>query len=104
MGRRALDDLSSNHIRMALTSESKFLSDRVLWRRRQLTRDVTVEAGQLLFYGRAELKTSDHRPVVAWFDVEVFDSDADKRRKSKRINLQNATIICSKGIQLLKIG
>ena len=58
------------------------MSDRVLWRRRQLTRDVTVDAGNLLFYGRAELKTSDHRPVVAWFDVEVFESEPDKRRKS----------------------
>ena len=47
-----------------------------------MTRDVTVDAGNLLFYGRAELKTSDHRPVVAWFDVEVFESEPDKRRKS----------------------
>lgn len=35
--------------------------------------------GRLLFYGRAELKQSDHRPVVAILDIEVANINADRR-------------------------
>lgn len=37
--------------------------------------------GKLLFYGRAELKQSDHRPVVAILDVEYSLIDVDKRSR-----------------------
>lgn len=32
-----------------------------------------------MYYGRAELKTSDHRPVIAEIDVDVLIVDEDKR-------------------------
>lgn len=37
--------------------------------------------GRLLFYGRTELKQSDHRPVVAILDVEISKIDKDRRSK-----------------------
>ena len=57
-------------------------TDRVLWRRRiqQLDADnPNFNPGKLLFYGRAELKQSDHRPVVAILDIEYGMIDTDKR-------------------------
>lgn len=41
-------------------------TDRILWR--SITPDVRTNQ---LYYGRAEVKTSDHRPVSAMFDVEI---------------------------------
>lgn len=32
--------------------------------------------GQLIYYGRAELKQSDHRPVIAIIDIEIYQVDA----------------------------
>ncbi|XP_035873302.1 synaptojanin-1 isoform X4 [Phyllostomus discolor] len=75
-------------------------TDRVLWRRRKWPFDRSAEdldllnasfqdgskilytwtPGTLLHYGRAELKTSDHRPVVALLDVDVFEVDAEERQ------------------------
>ncbi|KAL1129891.1 hypothetical protein AAG570_012835 [Ranatra chinensis] len=54
-------------------------TDRVLWRRRKqipdngLTGDWKV--GKLIYYGRAELKQSDHRPVIAVIDIDVYKVD-----------------------------
>lgn len=59
-------------------------TDRVLWRRRIQQADSdnpNWNPGKLLFYGRAELKQSDHRPVIAILDIEVASIDADKRSK-----------------------
>ncbi|XP_073949405.1 LOW QUALITY PROTEIN: synaptojanin [Choristoneura fumiferana] len=51
-------------------------TDRILWRSRKHTIDPEgtseVAAGKLLHYGRAELKQSDHRPVIAILEVEVL--------------------------------
>ncbi|XP_063363236.1 synaptojanin-1 [Cydia amplana] len=51
-------------------------TDRVLWRSRKHTVDPEgtseLAAGKLLHYGRAELKQSDHRPVIAILEVEVL--------------------------------
>ncbi|XP_036921170.1 synaptojanin-1 [Sturnira hondurensis] len=75
-------------------------TDRVLWRRRKWPFDRSAEdldllnasfqdgskilytwtPGTLLHYGRAELKTSDHRPVVALLDVDIFEVDAEERQ------------------------
>eukprot|EP00118_Oscarella_pearsei_P006648 m.30421 g.30421 ORF g.30421 m.30421 type:complete len:1392 (+) comp31341_c0_seq8:2-4177(+) len=38
------------------------------------------DEGRLLYYNRAELKTSDHRPVLAIVDIEIDCVDEDKRR------------------------
>lgn len=59
-------------------------TDRVLWRRRMQQFDAdnpNFNPGKLLFYGRAELKQSDHRPVVAILDVEYSLVDTDKRSR-----------------------
>lgn len=56
-------------------------TDRVLWRRRQLSR-VPPEGwspGQCHWYGRANLKQSDHRPVLAILDVEALKVNVQKR-------------------------
>ncbi|XP_058042198.1 synaptojanin-1 [Ahaetulla prasina] len=76
-------------------------TDRILWRRRKWPFDRSAEdmdllnsnfddenkllytwnPGGLLYYGRAELKTSDHRPVVALIDIDIFEVDAEERHK-----------------------
>ncbi|XP_062944971.1 synaptojanin-1 isoform X4 [Cynocephalus volans] len=75
-------------------------TDRVLWRRKKWTFDRSAEdldllnasfqneskilytwtPGTLLHYGRAELKTSDHRPVVALIDIDIFEVEAEERQ------------------------
>lgn len=56
-------------------------TDRVLWRRRQLQKHNPPgwSAGQCHWYGRAELKQSDHRPILAILDVEVLSVNEEKR-------------------------
>nr|XP_033803831.1 synaptojanin-1 isoform X2 [Geotrypetes seraphini] len=76
-------------------------TDRILWRRRKWPFDKSAEdldllnssfqeghsipytwnPGTLLHYGRAELKTSDHRPVVALTDIDIFEADPEERKK-----------------------
>ncbi|XP_075053270.1 synaptojanin-1 isoform X3 [Mixophyes fleayi] len=76
-------------------------TDRILWRRRKWPFDRSAEdldllnsslqegknipytwnPGTLLHYGRAELKTSDHRPVVALIDIDIFETEAEERQK-----------------------
>ncbi|XP_036379137.1 synaptojanin-1 isoform X1 [Megalops cyprinoides] len=76
-------------------------TDRVLWKRRKWNFDKSAEEmnvvgaiqnqdeqvqhpwspGTLKYYGRAELKTSDHRPVVAIIDVDVLEVDPDARHQ-----------------------
>lgn len=60
-------------------------TDRILWKRRNLCPDIngsTQESpGKLVYYGRAELKQSDHRPVIAIIDVEVRRMNEDKRQQ-----------------------
>ncbi|XP_070108614.1 synaptojanin-1 isoform X7 [Equus przewalskii] len=75
-------------------------TDRILWRRRKWPFDRSAEdldllnasfqdgskilytwtPGTLLHYGRAELKTSDHRPVVAMIDIDIFEVEAEERQ------------------------
>nr|XP_014342484.1 PREDICTED: synaptojanin-1 [Latimeria chalumnae] len=76
-------------------------TDRILWRRRKWPFEKSAEEldllnaslndgnkvtytwnpGTLVHYGRAELKTSDHRPVVAFLDVDIFEVDPEARQK-----------------------
>jgi len=75
-------------------------TDRVLWSRKQYkkerwnsyTDDFDDEnymalskriwnPGKVLYYGRAELKTSDHRPVIAEIEIEVQRADESKVAK-----------------------
>ena len=66
-------------------------TDRVLWR--SIFPDVQSKQ---LYYGRAEVKTSDHRPVSAIFDVEIEICDEVKMHEAyvniyERFKPSNAT-------------
>lgn len=56
-------------------------TDRVLWKRRCHIEDLPDDwnSGKLMFYGRAELKQSDHRPIIAVIDLDVHKVDEVKR-------------------------
>ncbi|KAM6185433.1 synaptojanin-2 [Rhynchocyon petersi] len=76
-------------------------TDRVLWWRKKHSFDKTAgelnlldnglnadskvkhtwSPGVLMYYGRAELQASDHRPVLAIVDVEVQEVDVDARER-----------------------
>ncbi|XP_078787260.1 synaptojanin-1 isoform X6 [Oryzias latipes] len=79
-------------------------TDRILWKRRKWNFSKTAEElnvvgapstsadnegdpefawspGALKYYGRAELKTSDHRPVVAVIDVDILEVDPETRHQ-----------------------
>lgn len=60
-------------------------TDRVLWRRRKAHPDADKSPGwhqgKLIHYGRSELKQSDHRPVIAIIDIEIFQIDQHLRQK-----------------------
>ncbi|XP_054907298.1 synaptojanin-1 isoform X5 [Poeciliopsis prolifica] len=79
-------------------------TDRILWKRRKWNFNRTAEEmnvvgaastsgdaednpeqawspGILKYYGRAELKTSDHRPVVAIIDVDILEVDPEERHQ-----------------------
>ncbi|KAK2582571.1 hypothetical protein KPH14_004860 [Odynerus spinipes] len=58
-------------------------TDRVLWKRRKQVPDIDSPTdwypGKLIYYGRAELKQSDHRPVIGIVDIEVYRVEPQKR-------------------------
>ncbi|GLV43240.1 Synaptojanin [Carabus blaptoides fortunei] len=59
-------------------------TDRVLWKRRKQLPDIDNSTddwspGRLVHYGRAELKQSDHRPVIAIIDIDVYQVEPDRR-------------------------
>ncbi|KAK7791521.1 hypothetical protein R5R35_008685 [Gryllus longicercus] len=58
-------------------------TDRVLWKRRKQLPDTDLPCdwnpGTLVHYGRAELKQSDHRPVIALIDIDICRIDEDRR-------------------------
>nr|CAI5836773.1 unnamed protein product [Callosobruchus analis] len=79
-------------------------TDRVLWRRRSpLGAHDEKDQGQLLYYGRAELKQSDHRPVIALVDVEARRVDESLRQKCFYEVIEwagppDATVVVSAGV------
>ncbi|GFT46822.1 synaptojanin-1 [Nephila pilipes] len=54
-------------------------TDRVLFRRKKYLNEEATLPGKIIFYGRAELKTSDHRPIIAIIDIEVLHINGPKR-------------------------
>jgi len=52
-------------------------TDRVLFRKR---REGGQNAGRVVYYGRAELKQSDHRPVMAFIDIDILGTSLEKTR------------------------
>ena len=57
-------------------------TDRVLWRRRRPHGPAPSDwnDGTLVHYGRAELKQSDHRPVLAVLDLQARVVRPEQRR------------------------
>lgn len=56
--------------------------------------------GRLLYYGRTELKTSDHRPILALVEIDVFCVDGNKRKAVLQETLKDlgppdATVVVS---------
>ena len=45
--------------------------------------------GSLLYYGRAELKTSDHRPVLAYFEIDIFRINEKERERVRGTVLED---------------
>ncbi|XP_047125274.1 synaptojanin-1 isoform X1 [Hydra vulgaris] len=86
-------DLFSNDYDTSEKMRTPAWTDRVLWRRKKydvesedesdeddippdwkVSKDDSTDTfnpGNIVYYGRAELKTSDHRPVIAVIDIEV---------------------------------
>jgi len=58
-------------------------TDRVLWRRRTPQGPLPDDwsEGRVVWYGRAELKQSDHRPVLAVIDIQARKVDTAKREQ-----------------------
>ncbi|XP_022194674.1 synaptojanin-1 isoform X2 [Nilaparvata lugens] len=56
-------------------------TDRVLWRRKKqfYERDAGWSQGRCMFYGRAELVQSDHRPVISIIEIDIQEIDKLKR-------------------------
>lgn len=58
-------------------------TDRILWKRRKFLysteSNTDWNCGKLVHYGRAELKQSDHRPVIAIVDIEIQRANERKR-------------------------
>src|SRR5699024_1198812 len=77
-------DINSDDYDTSEKSRIPAWTDRILFRKRYPTTAEEIESGKLnygeiLFYGRAELKTSDHRPVLAEFKIDVLKVDVEKR-------------------------
>lgn len=58
-------------------------TDRVLFKKRHPTRpgEELTDPAQITFYNRIELMSSDHRPVIAEFEIEVLDIDKAARNQ-----------------------
>ncbi|RWS07386.1 synaptojanin-1-like protein [Dinothrombium tinctorium] len=79
-------------------------TDRVLFKKRHPTRvgeDVSnLNYGKIVHYNRAELKTSDHRPVIAEIDIDVLVVDEQAREEVFRSVIKesgppDATVVVS---------
>lgn len=77
-------DLFSDDYDTSEKNRAPAWTDRILWRRRKQSLAITNQLedsspGKLVFYGRAELKQSDHRPVIAIIDITARKIDENKR-------------------------
>jgi phosphatidylinositol-bisphosphatase len=86
-------DIGSDEYDTSEKARTPSYTDRILWR--SLFPDVQTKQ---LYYGRAEVKTSDHRPVSAMFDVDIEICDEEKMYKEyvniyERFKPSNAQIV-----------
>ncbi|XP_014252090.1 synaptojanin-1 [Cimex lectularius] len=74
-------DLFSNDYDTSEKCRAPAWTDRVLWKRRFFGEEKPDDwnPGVNVYYGRAELKQSDHRPVIAVLDIEIFDVEESLR-------------------------
>lgn len=58
-------------------------TDRILFKKRHATHhnEILTNSEQIKFYNRIELMSSDHRPVIAEYDIEVLNVDSRKRNE-----------------------
>ncbi|XP_039262553.2 synaptojanin-1-like [Styela clava] len=84
-------DLFSDDYDTSEKSRTPAWTDRVLWFRRKwfadtqdsgsslvsVSQDPEWNPGKLLYYNKADIKTSDHRPVIAILDVDIIQSDEE---------------------------
>jgi len=86
-------DIGSDEYDTSEKARTPSYTDRILWR--SIFPDVRSKQ---LYYGRAEVKTSDHRPVSSMFDVEIEICDEPRMHQEyvniyKRFAPSNALII-----------
>lgn len=76
-------DVNSDDYDTSEKSRIPAWTDRILFKKNYPTRveenNGNFDYGEILFYGRAELKTSDHRPVIAEIKIDVLKVDNVKR-------------------------
>lgn len=87
-------DINSDDYDTSEKSRIPAWTDRVLFRKRYPTtleekNSEHLNYGEIVFYGRAELKTSDHRPVIGEFKIEILKVDSDKRTHVFRNIIEN---------------
>lgn len=58
-------------------------TDRILFKKRHETREGEdlEDPSQIKFYNRVELLSSDHRPIIAEFEIEALDVDKEARNE-----------------------
>ncbi|XP_075677647.1 synaptojanin [Dermatophagoides pteronyssinus] len=76
-------DINSDDYDTSEKSRIPAWTDRILYRKFQPTSLMEKETneynyGEIVFYGRTELKTSDHRPVIGEYKIEILQSDFDR--------------------------
>ncbi|CAF0893092.1 unnamed protein product [Rotaria sp. Silwood1] len=86
-------DIGSDEYDTSEKARTPSYTDRILWR--SIFSNVQTKQ---VYYGRAEVKTSDHRPVSAMFDIDVEICDETKMHKKyidiyERFKPSNAQII-----------
>jgi hypothetical protein len=94
-------DINSDDYDTSEKARTPSYTDRILWR--SIFPDVQAKQ---LYYGRAEVKTSDHRPVSSMFDVEIEICDEARMYQEyaniyKRFTPLNALIIYDMRAELI---
>lgn len=94
-------DIGSDRYDTSEKARTPSYTDRVLWR--SISSDVQTKQ---VYYGRAEVKTSDHRPVSSMFDVEIEKCDEARMHEEfvniyKRFAPSNALVIFDMRADLL---
>lgn len=76
-------DVNSNDYDSSEKCRVPAYTDRVLFKKRHQTKidEELMDADPITFYNRIELMSSDHRPVIAEFEIEVLDVDKQSRNE-----------------------